>query len=380
MVRKKIVRVTTVPLSLNLLLKGQLAYLNQFYEVIALSSPGEDLEKVKSREKVRTVGIKMEREIKLFADIKSLIRLICFFIHERPEIVHANTPKGSLLALIAAKVAGVPIRIYTVTGLRFENEEGFRRKLLIGMEKLTCYSATNVVAESKGVKQFLTKFEITRKNIDIIGNGNINGIDDKYWNKTLVDATSKEELLLNLGLTHENFVISFVGRIVVDKGIHELVEAFKSFYKEASVARLLLIGSVEDGSNTLSPGILSEIKTHPGIICVGFQEDVRLFLSVSHLLALPSYREGFPNVILQAGAMELPVVCTDVHGAVEVVDGMNATIVPKRSSVALLQAIKEIALKFKIINAAYCRHKVVENYSQEKLFPKILNYYNSIGQ
>lgn len=372
----KLIRITTVSLSLNYLLSNQLSYINQFFDVLCISSPGKDLEIVKQREGVKTKAIQMEREIAFIKDIVSLLKLLVIFIKQRPAIVHANTPKASLLSMIAARLTGVPVRIYTVTGLRFETETGFKRSLLINMERLTCACATHIVAESKGVKHLLQKFVVTKKNAYIIANGTLNGINEEYWCKQNVSLHDKEKLCKSLSVSNENTIILFVGRLVVDKGVNELVQAFINLYKEDFSLRLLLVGPVERQGNSLSNEMLASISQHPGIISAGFQEDVRLFMSVSDLLVLPSYREGFPNVVLQAGAMELPVVSTNVNGAVEVIDGRNGMIVAKKKVSDLEKAMADILCKKTSIDGRYCRQVIINKYTQQKLFPEILNFYN----
>ncbi len=376
MKKLKLIRLTTVPSSLNYLLSNQLSYINQFFDVICISSPGKDLEIVKQREGVKTKAIQMQREIAFIKDIVSLLKLLVIFIKQRPAIVHANTPKASLLSMLAARLSGVPVRIYTVTGLRFETETGFKRSLLINMEKLACACATHIVAESKGVKHLLQKFVIAKKNIYIIANGTLNGINEEYWCKQNVSLHDKEKLYKSLSLSIENRIILFLGRLVVDKGVNELVGAFMNLYKENSSLTLLLVGSIEKHGNSLSNETLHIISKHPGIISTGFQQDVRLFMSIAHLLVLPSYREGFPNVVLQAGAMELPVVSTNVNGAVEVIDGKNGTIVQKKAVYDLEKAIADIVYKKKSIDGKYCRQVIINKYSQQKLFPEIVNFYN----
>ena len=376
MKKLKLIRLTTVPSSLNFLLRNQLSYINQFFDVLCISSPGKDLQIVKQREGVKVKAIRMEREIAFIKDIVSLGKLLFFFITQRPTIVHSNTPKASLLSMIAARLTGVPVRIYTVTGLRFETEAGFKRSLLINMERLACASATHIVAESRGVKHLLQKFVISKKNIYIIANGTLNGIDEEYWCKQKVLLHEKEKLYKFLSVSDENTIILFVGRLVVDKGVNELVEAFMNLYKENSFLRLLLVGPVEEHGNSLSNEILDVISKHRGIISTGFQQDVRLFMSIANLLVLPSYREGFPNVVLQAGAMELPVVSTNVNGAVEVIDGRNGTIVRKKTVSDLEKAIGDIIYKKKDINKKYCGQVIINKYSQQKLFPEILSFYH----
>ena len=174
---KKIIRTSTVPTSLASLLKGQLMRLNQDYDLLAVSSPGERLELVKEREGVKTIAVSMERQIAISKDLQSLIRLILLFAKEKPDMVHSITPKAGLLSMLAAKITRVPVRMHTFTGLIFPTSKGFKKQLLIAMDRLTCFCATHVNPEGEGVKRDLMNYKITSKPLKILANGNVNGID-----------------------------------------------------------------------------------------------------------------------------------------------------------------------------------------------------------
>jgi len=374
---RKLFRLTTIPLSLDILLNGQLAFLNKYFDVTAISSPGDELNSVHKREQVKVVPLPMEREISLVKDIKSLLGLISLFRKERPFIVHSNTPKSSLLGMLAARITNVPKRIYTVTGLRYETESGLKRWLFITMEKITCLCATHVIAESIGVKRMLFDQKITSRPVLIIGNGNINGIDEDFWDPNLIDDNSKQVLMNELELSSDDFIFLFVGRVSKDKGIEELVSAFKKLNSSDSFSKLIIVGPLEKSSN-ISENILREIHTNRNIISLGFRSDVREIMSISDTLVLPGYREGFPNVILQAGAMELPVIVTDVNGVFESVTSHTGIIIEKRSIDSLLKAMLEIRNNRNLFSGKNCRKVILSRFSQKKFYPELLNYYKHI--
>ena len=216
--KPKVIRISTVPLSLHLLLQGQLKMLAETYEVLAVSSSGEELHKVAEREGVRTCAIPMERHIAPLKDLIALIRLIILFRKEKPQIVHSLTPKAGLLAMMAARICRVPIRIHTFTGLVFPSTTGWKQQLLIATDKLTCACATYLNPEGKGVRRDLERFHITSRALHLIGNGNINGIDLAYFDRT-------PEVMRQAEIYRRNpcFTFCFVGRLVRDKGINELV-------------------------------------------------------------------------------------------------------------------------------------------------------------
>jgi len=337
-------------MSLHLLLKGQLAFLASHFEVLAVASPGADLEKVAVRENVAVVGIPMERGIHVVKDVQSLWRLYRLFRKEKPDIVHSITPKAGLLSMIAAKVAGVPIRMHTFTGLVFPSKNGFLKRLLISLDRLLCLCATHVIPEGEGVRQDLLRYRITQKPLHIIGNGNVNGIDIDYFSSQSVDEQRRKELANLHHLDATDFVFLFVGRLVKDKGVHELLSAFVRLEKEEreraenpKQIKLFLVGPFEEDLDPLDSEVLHEIFTHPRIFRVGYREDVRPYFALSSCLLLPSYREGFPNVVLQAGAMGLPSIVTQVNGSSEIIeDGRNGIIIPTQNEIALQDAMRKL--------------------------------------
>lgn len=377
--KKKFIRISTVPSTLNILLKNQLSFLNRYFDVIALSSSGSDLLEVQKREGVKIKAIDFKRQISFLKDLKSLILLTSYFLKVKPEIIQSNTPKSSLISMIAGYIASVKNRIYLVTGLRYESEIGFKRKFLIFFEKLTCLFATHIIAESTGVKELLLKDKITSKDIIIIGNGNINGIDLSYWNPELFDENELFHLKEDLNITN-SIVFLFVGRLVGDKGVNELVEVFEIISKESNRnIKLLLIGDFEDSLDSLLSHTKYLIDINANIVRLTFQEDIRKYLLVSDCLILPSYREGFSNVTLQAGSMGLPIIITDVNGATDLVQpGINGLIIKKYNKIDLYNSIKlftENKIKFE---PDKIREIIIERFSQDKFYKKLIEFYNTL--
>lgn len=374
---KKLIRVTTVSLSLNTLLKGQLAFLNRYFEVVGVASGKEELKQISEREGIRTINIPMSREISLGQDLRSLMLLVRLFIKERPYIVHANTPKASLLSMVAARIAGVPHRIYMVTGLRFETATGNFRKLLIAMEKTTCWCATKVIPEGEGVKRTLIREKITHKPLKVICHGNISGVDTRHYHRT----THVNTLASQIRETGK-FTFCFVGRLVKDKGMNELVSAFLRLYQECADIRLLLVGSFETGVDPVWPETEYQILNHRAISFAGFQQDVRPYLAASDALVFPSYREGFPNVVLQAGAMGLPSIVTDISGCNEIIEeGENGMIIPPRNVEKLYEAMKYfVEHKEREVSemARKARPLIMERFEQQKVWEALLAEYQSL--
>ena len=300
--RKKLFRVTTADISLDGLLKGQLKYLNQYFEVVGVAKDTGVLEEVGKREGIRVIDAPLERPISLIKDIRALWFLYRLFRKEKPWCVHANTPKGSLLSMIAAYFARVPHRIYTVTGLRYQGVSGLLRSVLKMMERVTCLCATNVIPEGHGVLHCLQADGITHKPLRVIYNGNINGVDTEFF--------KKEE-----SIPHESYTFIFVGRIVRDKGIAELVSAMKRLPE----ARLLLVGSFEKG-DPIAVSDKDYLINSSQVIFVGWQSDVRPYM---------------------AGCMELPSIVTNINGCNEIIkDGLNGKIIRPHDADALYMTMK----------------------------------------
>ena len=373
--KKKIIRISTVPLSLDLLLKGQLKKLSESYEVIAVSSPGEGLKVVAQREGVQTRAISMERRISPFKDIISLFNLIQLFRKEKPWMVHSLTPKAGLLAMTAAWLCRIPVRIHLFTGLVFPTTKGFKKRILIITDKITCLFATHIQPEGKGVQQDLIRYNITKKPLNIIGNGNINGIDLSYFNRSL-DVMKEANKIRKEDLT----TFCFVGRLVGDKGIRELIESFQLLYNENKNVRLLLIGSEEPEYDPLPSKILEIIKQHPAINWEGWQSYIRPYLAASDVFVFPSYREGFPNVVIQAGAMELPCIVTNINGCNEIIkNGINGIIIPSKDIDALYQSMKITSdSKIRQTMASNARNMIAERYEQQYVWRKLEEWYKTL--
>ena len=336
--RIKIIRATTVPMSLDTFCKGMLEELSQKYEVIALSSPGDELKLVAEREGVRTIAVPMERHISLKHDLISLWRMIKVLLKERPTMVHSMTPKAGLLCMMAAWLTRVPVRVHTFTGLVWPTSTGLKRKILMATDWLTCACATHIIPEGEGVKNDLLNNGITKKPLKVLGYGNVRGVDMAYYSARDEVRSKMEELHLR---DESKFTFVFVGRLVKDKGINELCEAFDKLSSVADV-RLILVGRYEDSLDPISAESKEIIEHNPLIESVGSKigEELLAYYVAADCFVFPSYREGFPNTVLEAGAMGLPSIVTDINGSREIiVEGVNGVIIPPHDANALFDAM-----------------------------------------
>jgi len=376
--KKKVLRITTVDISLDRLLKGQLHFLNQFYEVVGVASDTGVLNAVSEREGIRVMNVPMHREISLWNDLKSLCALYRLFRREKPFIVHTNTPKGSLLSMVAAWAARIHNRIYLVTGLRYQGATGIKRMVLKTMERISCRFATIVVPEGNGVKKILIEDHICKNPADVLHYGNINGIDTAYFSSGAVNE-SKEEIRNRLGIGQDDFVFVFIGRIVRDKGMHELVYAMKRL--EERNVKLLLVGRFESDMDPLELDDDRYLHDSKNVVFVGWQNDVRPYLKAADALVFPSYREGFPNVPLQAGAMGLPSIVTDINGCNEIIiERENGLIVPSRDSEPLYTKMKWMMENSKEAQrmGQNARPIIQSRFEQQDVWNALLSFYNSL--
>ena len=379
--RKKLIRTAAIPGSLLNLLKGQLRFLNQYYEVVGVASHGKALQLLEENEGIRTIPVNIERAISPFKDVVSLYKLYQLFRKEKPFMVHSITPKAGLLTMVAAYCARVPRRVHTFTGLLFPTQKGFMKKLLLYLDKVICYCATHVYPEGNGVKNDLINSKVTKKPLKVIGHGNIKGVDLQLFDPSLFDQNMIETHRKTNRLSKSDFVFVFIGRLVNDKGINELVNAFSRLTEFQPNVKLLLIGHVKGESDVLPEHTWHTIETHKSILFVGPQNDVRPFLALSDALVFPSYREGFPNVVLEAGAMGLPCIVTDINGCNEIIThGENGMIIPSKDEKALLQAMTTFVTDSMLVSkfAQNARPMIASRFERNILWKAVLEEYRRI--
>lgn len=337
--KPKIVRACTVSMSIGFV-RGMLADLKKKYEVILLSSPGPEIEEAKKNGLARCIEVPMQRHISPFKDLVSLCRLIKVLRKEKPTMVHSMTPKAGLLCMMAAWLTRVPVRVHTFTGLVWPTSQGIQRWILKMTDRITCFCATHVIPEGQGVLNDLKNGGITKKEMKVLGYGNVRGIDMQRF------SYRPDIIKLAKTIRDDNvFTFLFVGRIVGDKGINELVEAYTRLHGEYNHVRLILVGSFDETLSPILPQTQQQIDNNDSIISAGERggDELIAYYAAADCFVFPSYREGFPNTVLEAGAMGLPCIVTDINGSREIIaDGVNGMIIPSKDVPSLLKAMKRM--------------------------------------
>ena len=374
---RKFFLTTTIALSF-IFFRGQPRLWKKEFEVCALSADKKGLEDFAQEEGIDCHYIPMQRDISLWSDLFCLFRFIWLFVKERPYIVHGNTPKASLLSMVAGYLTRRPIRIYMCHGLRYQGTQGKLRKLLMQIEKISCACATHVICVSKGVADIMVNDRLCKQEkVHVIGCGSAGGIDMEKFKPEAVQSAVREQH----HIPEDAFVFIFVGRIVKDKGIHELVTAFNKLSEDNEQVYLLLVGPEETTQNPIDDSVSELIKKHDRIHAVGMQKDVRPFLKASNAFVLPSYREGFGMVLIEAGAMGLPCITTDITGCNEIiVPGENGVVVDPKNTETLYNEMKRWVEHPEMMKkmADNARSMVEKKYECHKVWLQYWNFYKSL--
>lgn len=378
----KLIRITSVPISLKLLLAGQMKYMKERgWEVIMVSADGREVNQIVKSEGVRHEVIPFTRKITPWTDLKCLWQLIQLFKREKPDIVHTHTPKAGLLGMIAANIAGVKVRIHTLAGMPAMVAEGNKKSLLEAAEKWTYSNATEVWPNSEGLRRFVVKNGLCPESkLRMIGKGSSNGVDLDKFNRESLKENHLVAATMRILPGEDEFIILAVGRLVKDKGIEELVSAFLNS-KIVNRSKLVLLGAFEQDLNPLSPETIQTIADHPRIIQMDWTDHVSHYLALADLLVHPSHREGFPNVILEAGAMHVPVICSDIIGNTDIIKQQKTGLIFPVKDAAVLKEALEFAFVKRDRMAQYAvalYQEIAENYQCSDVHKEIFSNYERL--
>ncbi len=381
--RIKVLRISTVPVYMNIVLKGQLNYLDKYFEITAITGFDEKhFNDILERERVKMVPINFSRTISPLNDLICLIKLIKLILKEKPQIIHSHTPKAGLLGMLAAFICRTPIRIHTVTGLPLMGTKGIKRFVLEFIERITYGCATKVYPNSHSLKKFIIENNYTTNDkLKVLLNGSTNGVDTDFFDPTVI--SDKELLRKQFNMSKDAFVFVFIGRIAKEKGIEELVSAFEKLdvsYPQKNI-KLVLIGKLERHYGLLNKTTEEKIFNHKGIQALGRFDDVRPFYKMADLFVLPSYREGFPNAVLEAGAMGLPSIVTNINGCNEIIENnMNGLIITPKNQDDLYIAMEKFLIDSDLLanTSLQSRSNIIRKYQRNDMHLAIKNEYSSL--
>lgn len=374
--------IMTVPRSL-FFIQGQVAYLqSRGFQLNIISSPGVELGRFAEMHRVNPWAVNMERKISPARDVVAIARLIRVLRTIRPRIVHAHTPKGGLLGMLASAILRTPIRIYHIRGLPYMTESGPRRSLLKLSEKVSCALAHEVFCVSHSIRNVaITDGLVASEKIHVFLGGSGNGVDaDRRFNPASYDEHATLALKVSLGLPVDAPVVGFVGRMVKDKGVEELALAWQRLRRRYPSLWLIVIGP-EESKGAISQVTREQLNNDSRVVLLGDLPDTAPYYSLFDVLALPTYREGFPNVVLEASAMQLPVVATAVPGCTDAVDDdITGTLVPPGDATALEEAIARYLddPDLRHTHGSSGRARVLEEFRQEDIWEAIFQAYRRL--
>lgn len=375
----RLLHVATVPMSLRFF-AGQVEFMKAAgFDVHALTSPGEELDAFGAREGIPVHAVEMPRRISPLHDLGAVARLAAVMRRVRPHIVHAHTPKGGLLGMLAARAAGAPVRIYHIRGLPFMTAGGARRTLLRSTERVACALAQRVLCVSHSLRQVAVEEGVCPPaKVGVLLAGSGNGVDAiGTFDPARRDPGERARARAEHGIPADAVVIGFVGRIVRDKGVVELECAWRSLRARHPGLHLLMVGPFEE-QDPLPPAVEESLRADPRVHLCGMRPSAAPWYPAMDVVALPTYREGFPNVLLEAGAMGLPVVATRIPGCVDAVrEGETGTLVPARDAAALEAGLERYladpALRAR--HGAQARARILTDFDQRRLWAALRDEY-----
>ena len=360
-------------------LKGQVGYLvSNGYEVVIISGKGDELSLLAKEENARLYFIDFTKKINPFGDLLCLFAIIQILYKEKPTIVNAGNPKPGLLIMIACLLLGIKNRIFTLHGLVSDSRIGLAGKIIKLSEKLTCLLARKIIVVSPSLLQHALGLKLfSEKKGFVIEKGSCNGINLHTFSYNDATNYAKEVLLNKLQLPPNAFVIGFVGRLNKDKGMNLLFEAFNLLKSKYNNLYMLMVGPLEP-EDAFNQNYIDQLFTDNHIFYLGKLNDVAPIYALMDVFVLPSFREGLPNVLMEAAAMEIPMIASNINGCIDIVQqDYNGILFKKGDVVELTAAIEKYILNPQLakLHGSKGRDYILSHYTQQKIWDGQLNVY-----
>jgi glycosyltransferase involved in cell wall biosynthesis len=381
----RIARISTVPFFVVTQLKQQIKTLIvNGAKVTVITSNGPELSSLRKMTNLRCLPIEIPRSISPWRDLLALIQLWMFFRKEQITIAHSTTPKGGLLTAFAAFLAGVPVRLHTFTGQPWVGMRGIMNWLARGSDWLIGRLNTRCYTDSASQRQFLIEQGVLKPGrLFVIGAGSLAGVDFTRFDRGRFPAESRHALRQSLGIPADVEILLFVGRITIDKGVHELLKAFTEIKMAGSRAHLIFVGPLESDIGVGGENSLLEINAGHDVHFVGYSECPEQYMSIADILCLPSYREGFGTVVIEAAAMSVPTVGTNIYGLSDAIEhGKTGILVKPQDSNSLqkglVMLLADKALRFKMGMSA--RQRAEDLYCADRVNGEVVKEYSRLLQ
>jgi glycosyltransferase involved in cell wall biosynthesis len=362
-----------------ILLRGRLrAFREAGFEVTLVAGPGDLLARTCAAEGVESCAVPMHREISLFADAVSLFRLCLLLRRLKPDLVEFSTPKAGLLGSLAAWWCGVPRRVYMLRGLKLETSTGFKRRVLLAAERMAARCAHVVLCNSESLRAKALALGVApAAKLQLLGGGSSNGVDIERF------SPGESNVREQYGLPPNAPVVGFAGRLTRDKGLPELIEAFDTVLEAEPSTHLLLVGWFDASEDRLGQNMRRRIESHPNVHITGYVEVTADFYRTMDMMVLPTWREGFPNAVLEAASSGIPVVTTLSTGSRDsVVPEVTGLLIPpgypEAISEAVLKLLRNPERRLRMGRAA--RAWVMEHYVDDRVLGLTTDYYKGLLQ